>query len=96
LSYYLYILRCADGTFYTGHAHDIARRIKEHNSGKAAKYTSGRLPVELVYSEVYETRSLAAKREHQIKSWDRARKKALIEGRGGACDQPGKIDRPPR
>ena len=96
MAYYLYILRCADGTFYTGHAHDIARRIREHNSGKAAKYTSGRLPVELVYSEVCETRSLAARREHQIKSWNRARKKALIEGKAAASDQPGEIDQKPR
>jgi predicted GIY-YIG superfamily endonuclease len=96
LAYYLYILRCSDGTLYTGHARDIARRIREHNSGKAAKYTSGRLPVKLVYSEVYETRSLAAKREHQIKSWKRARKQSLIDGKAAASDLPVEVDHPRR
>lgn len=96
MAYYIYILRCSDGTFYTGHARDISERIRAHNSGKAAKYTSGRSPVELVYSEVYETRSLAAKREYQIKNWSRARKQALIEGKTTASDQPGEIDHPQR
>jgi len=96
LPYYLYILRCSDGTFYTGHARDIDERIRAHNSGKAAKYTSGRLPVELVYSEVHETRSLAAKREYEIKGWKRARKQALIEGKAPASDRPGVIDNPQR
>ena len=80
MAFYLYILRCSDGTYYTGHARDISKRVKEHNRGKASKYTSGRRPVELVYSESYATRGLAAKREYEIKEWSRAKKQALIDG----------------
>jgi putative endonuclease len=93
LTFYLYILRCSDGTYYTGHARDIAKRIKEHNSGKAAKYTSGRLPVELVYCEVHETRSQAAKREYEIKQWSRAKKQALIDGVTVVSKPPFTCDR---
>lgn len=93
MAFYLYILRCSDGTYYTGHTHDIGKRIEEHNKGKAAKYTSGRRPVELVHSESYETRGLAAKREYQIKRWSRARKQTLIDGDIAALKGLQKIDR---
>jgi len=92
LTYYVYILRCCDGTYYTGHARDVARRIHEHNSGKAAKYTAGRLPVELVYSEVHATRSQAARREYEIKQLSRARKQALIDGAAAASEPPSACD----
>lgn len=91
MAYYVYILRCCDGTYYTGYAKDVARRLQEHNSGKAAKYTSGRRPVELVYCEVCEDKSLATRREYEIKQWSRARKQALIDG-AAAVSRPS----PPR
>lgn len=66
--YFVYMLRCADDTFYTGIATQLERRVEEHNSSdKGAKYTRNRRPVVLVYSEVYPDRSSASKREYEIK-----------------------------
>ena len=66
--YYVYIVKCADDTLYTGIATQLERRIEEHNSSdKGAKYTRARRPVELVYREEYPDRSLASKREYEIK-----------------------------
>ncbi len=76
---YTYILKCSDGTFYTGWTTDITRRLKTHNAGRGAKYTKTRRPVELVYLEEHETRADAMKREIQIKKMDRKRKMTLIE-----------------
>ncbi len=76
--YYTYILECADGTYYTGYTDDPGRREAVHNSGKGAKYTRSRLPVKMVYTEEYETKSEAMKREAAIKSLDRRQKEALI------------------
>jgi putative endonuclease len=78
--HFVYILRCADGTLYTGYARDPNEREKVHNSGRGARYTSGRRPVRLVYSESCESIGSALKREHQLKSWTRAKKEALIAG----------------
>lgn len=80
--WHVYILRCADGTFYTGIATDLERRLREHNSHDrlGARYTRARRPVELIYSEPHETRSEAAKREAQIKRMSRGEKEALVEG----------------
>ena len=78
--YSVYIVRCADGTLYTGMARDPDARVKVHNSGKGAKYTRARLPVSLVYTEPCESLSAALKREHQLKPWSRAQKEALIVG----------------
>jgi len=78
--YYLYILKCADETLYTGIAVDLERRINEHNTSKrGAKYTTARRPVELVYSKKFRNRSLASKAENRIKSLSRLEKIALIE-----------------
>ena len=74
------MVRCADGTLYTGYAHDPGARVEVHNSGKGAKYTRSRLPVSLVYVEQCEALSAALKRERQLKPWSRARKEALIAG----------------
>lgn len=76
--YFVYILRCADGTLYTGSTMDIAARERAHNEGRGAKYTAGRGPVRVVYSEVHESRSAALKREAAIKRWARDRKEAFI------------------
>ena len=78
--YSVYIVRCADGTLYTGLARDPQERVKVHNSGKGAKYTRARLPVSLVYTEPCQSLSAALKRERQLKPWSRARKEALISG----------------
>jgi putative endonuclease len=74
---FVYIVRCSDGTLYTGWAVDVAARVKAHNAGRGAKYTRTRLPVKLVYSEELPTRAEAMQRERQIKRYPRAKKLAL-------------------
>ena len=76
--HYIYIVECADGTFYTGYTTDIERRLEEHNSGEGAKYTRGRYPVKLKHQEVFESRSQAQKREYQIKQLPRREKEELF------------------
>lgn len=76
---YVYILECADKTLYTGWTVNLYNRIKVHNNGKASKYTRARLPVKLVYSEVYEEKVSAQRREWQIKQMSRQEKLKLIE-----------------
>ena len=78
-TWYVYILRCADGTLYTGSTDDVKRRAEAHNSGKGAKYTRGRRPVEVVYTESCESYSGALKREYAIKQLSRPEKLKLIE-----------------
>jgi predicted GIY-YIG superfamily endonuclease len=75
--WYVYILRCNDGSFYTGSTTDISRRLKERNSGKGGNYTVTRRPVELVYKEPLPDRASAQTREAQIKCWTRKKKSAL-------------------
>jgi predicted GIY-YIG superfamily endonuclease len=74
----VYLLRCADGTLYTGITNNLERRLEKHNAGTASRYTRSRLPVELVYQEVQATRSLALKRELAIKALSRRAKQSLI------------------
>ena len=76
--YWVYILRCRDGSLYTGVSDDVERRAAVHNSGKGAKYTRGRLPVQVVYREQCLDRSAALKRELAIKALSREKKLALI------------------
>ena len=78
--YTVYILRCGDGTLYTGCTSDLARRLRAHSAGKGAKYTRARLPVELVYHEPAADKSQALRREAAIKALRRAEKLALIQG----------------
>lgn len=77
--YYVYILRCRDGTLYTGITDDLARRLAAHNSGRGAKYTRGRGPVELAYWETCPDKSAALRREYAVKRLTRQEKLALIE-----------------
>jgi putative endonuclease len=77
--WWVYIVQCADGTFYTGCTTDIRRRVNEHNTGVGAKYVRGREPVKLVFLESARDRSAAQKREAEIKKMSRKRKIALIE-----------------
>jgi len=77
--YYVYILKCSDGTYYTGICVDLKRRVLEHNIRKYKRaYTKGRLPVKLVYRETALDRSSASKREIEIKGWGRIKKEKLI------------------
>ncbi len=79
MPYFVYILKCNDGTLYTGVTNNIEKRILAHNTSKAgAKYTASRRPVTLQYSETLETKSLALKREAQIKTLTREQKQTLI------------------
>ncbi|PJE64162.1 MAG: endonuclease [Candidatus Ryanbacteria bacterium CG10_big_fil_rev_8_21_14_0_10_43_42] len=76
--YYVYIIECMDGSLYTGFTTDPARRFKEHEAGMGSKYTGVHRPRKLVHTESFSTRSLAMKREAEIKSWPRGKKVALI------------------
>jgi putative endonuclease len=73
----VYVLECSDGTYYTGYTTDVQRRIAEHDAGDGAKYTRGRTPVELVYTESFETQSAAMSREYEVKQLSRTEKEAL-------------------
>lgn len=75
----LYILRCSDESYYTGHTDDLERRLEQHEVG-VGDYTARRRPVQLVYTCEFETREEALARERQIKRWSRAKKEALIAG----------------
>jgi putative endonuclease len=77
MSHWVYVLECDDGTFYTGYTTDPERRVAEHEAGEGAKYTRGRGPVELVYTEQCASRSAALSREHEIKQLSHAEKAAL-------------------
>ena len=72
--WFVYIARCRDGLYYTGITNDVAKRIKDHNSGKGAVFTAKRRPVEVVYIEKHPDKSSARKREIQIKDWRREKK----------------------
>lgn len=80
VSHHVYILACADGSYYTGYTTNLARRVAEHEAGKGAKYTRGRTPVELVYTESFDSRSAAMSREYEIKQLSRAEKERLVAG----------------
>lgn len=78
MSWYVYMLRCGDGTLYTGITDDIPRRLAAHRAGKGAKYTRGRGPLELVYQEQVPDKSAALRREYQIKRLPKQEKEALL------------------
>lgn len=80
MGFWIYILRCADGSYYTGHTENLEKRMAEHQAGEIEGYTSGRLPVVLVFSEEFTSREEALTRERQIKGWSRKKKEALIRG----------------
>ena len=80
--WYLYILRCKDNTLYTGITTDVEKRLEAHRSGKGAKYTRGRAPLELVYQESCGSHSNALKREAEIKKLPRTAKEMLVKTRG--------------
>ena len=91
---YTYILKCADGTFYTGWTNNIEKRVLAHNAGRGAKYTKARRPVELVYLEEFSIKEEAMRREYQIKQLSRQEKIYLIENyKKRLCHQYGKAFR---
>jgi len=84
--HHVYMVRCADGSLYTGYARDPERRVAAHNAGRGARYTSGRRPVRLVYVESFDGVGDALRREYELKRWPRGKKEALIyrrSSRGG-------------
>jgi len=81
--HYVYMVRCADDTLYTGYTTDPGRRVAEHNNGEGAKYTRGRTPVEIVYLERHDSQSTAMSREYELKQLRRAEKRRLIDGGAG-------------
>jgi len=80
--FFVYIVKCSDGTFYTGYTPDLERRLAMHNSGNGAKYTRGRGPVDLVYARAYKLCSKAMREEYRLKRLTRKQKEYLIS----ACD----------
>jgi predicted GIY-YIG superfamily endonuclease len=86
--WFVYLVRCRDGSLYTGIAKDVARRCQQHNAETGSRYTRSRRPVILVYQESKRSRSLALKREAAIKAMTRREKEALILGTGAHGRQP--------
>ena len=84
---YTYILKCKDGSLYTGWTNDLEQRVAAHNTGKGAKYTKARRPVELVYFEEFETKEQAMKREYAIKQMARKDKLELVRKKEKADDR---------
>ena len=80
MSFWVYILRCADDSYYTGHTDNLEKRLAEHQSGICDGYTSARFPVTLVFSQEFSTRLEALICERQIKGWSRKKKEAMIRG----------------
>ena len=80
---FMYILRCADGSYYTGSTRDLERRVDQHQRGEGAEHTRKHGPVELVYYEWYPRVHLAFYREKQVQGWSRKKKEALINGQPG-------------
>ena len=77
---WMYILQCADGSYYVGATTDLERRVREHNQGKGARYTKGRQPVKLVYAVEFASFSEAYRWERKVHRWGRAKREALIRG----------------
>lgn len=76
---YTYMLRCSDGTYYTGWTNDLEKRVRTHNRGRGGKYTRTRIPVELAYYEEFETKEEAMSREFAIKQLPRTEKEKLVQ-----------------
>jgi putative endonuclease len=86
---WVYMLRCADGSLYTGWSNDVERRLERHRTGRGSRYTASRLPVELVLKLEMESRSAAMREEARIKRLERAGKLALIAAHGRSAEGDG-------
>ena len=80
MAFYVYILRCRDGSYYVGHTDDIDHRLAQHQQGTLGGYTAKRRPVELVWTDMFATRDEAFAAERKLKGWSRAKKEALMAG----------------
>jgi putative endonuclease len=78
VTHYFYLARCSDNSLYAGTCIDVLEREKKHNEGKGAKYTRSRLPVQIIYTESFETLSEARKREAEVKKWSKEKKEVLL------------------
>lgn len=85
MEYTVYLLRCADGTYYTGSTNNLARRLRAHNAGRGAKYTRSRRPVQVVYQEQCPDRSAALRREYALKQLTHQQKAQLAQSDPGAA-----------
>ena len=92
--FFVYILRCADGSYYVGHTDDLDRRFAEHQVGGRCRYTSARRPVTLLWSQSFATRDEAKAREAQIKKWSQLKKEALAHQDFDTLRQAAKKKRP--
>ncbi|MGD6934989.1 MAG: GIY-YIG nuclease family protein [Candidatus Bathyarchaeia archaeon] len=81
MAFYVYILLCCDGSFYTGYTKDIEARTRQHETGKGARYTKAHKPQKLAYVETHDTRGLAMRREREIKKLSHQQKQALIDSK---------------
>ena len=80
MPFFVYILRCSDGSYHTGETDELAKRLAAHQRGETGGYTAGRRPLTLVFSEDFPRREEARERQRQIKGWSRRKKEALIRG----------------
>ena len=92
MSFWCYLLRCADGSYYAGHTDNLEHRIGQHRQGECGGYTAKRLPVELVWSQEFVSREDALAAEQQIKGWSRKKKEAMIRGEWKEVSRLGKKD----
>ncbi len=94
MGFRVYILRCADNSYYTGHTDDLEARVMQHQTGEIECYTSTRLPVTLVFADEFPTREEALARERQIKGWSRRKKEALMQGDWTEVSRLARLKRP--
>ena len=80
MTFFVYILKCSNGSYYVGHTEDLGKRMKVHQAGDGAYHTKINKPFKLAYSEMVDSKSLAVKREMQLKKWSKSKKEALISG----------------
>lgn len=80
MTHLVYVLECADGSYYTGYTTDLERRVSEHEAGDGAKYTRGRTPVDVIHVEQFDSKSAAMSREYEIKQLSRRQKERLVRG----------------
>ena len=90
MAFWVYLLRCADDSYYTGHTDNLQWRLGQHQSGELPGHTHERRPVHLVFSQDFQTREEALSMELRLKDWSRARKKALINNDGAAVNRLGR------
>ncbi len=89
-NFFVYILKCSGGLYYTGHTDNLEKRLSEHRQGLCKGFTSKRLPVKLVFAQMFNTRDAAFRAERKIKKWSKMKKEALIGGDWGAVSILGR------